>query len=164
MRAVSLTQVAGAVSSVIFPLSMVIPRFPPVPSFPFQSPDGVRVVSDAGSIQRTIQLLYEPIPVDKAQSPGPRQQLRKVFDLRAFDYRAKETDLELLRPWVLEVLVGGLTEAFEDPGRLLLARYEDSKGWVPLITHYHRTRGILQARVLRVGRFAVLAESRVTPG
>ena len=152
-------------SWVILPLAMLVPRFPPVPSFPVQSADGVRIISDAGSIITTVQVVYEPIsPTSKVPQPGPLQELRKVFDLRAFDHRGDPTVLDLRRPWVLEVPIRGLRETFEDPARFLIARYEDSRGWVPLVTSYHRDRGILQALVLKVGRFAVIAEPPVISG
>ena len=151
----------------VLPLSMLVPRFPPVPSSSFQSPDGVRIVSDAGSITTTVQLVYTPVlmtDTDKVSPPGPPQELRKVFDLRAYDHRANPTSLDLRRPWVLEIPIRGLTQPFEDPARLLIARYEENRGWVPLVTNYHRNRGTLLARVLKVGRFAVLAEPRLISG
>ena len=143
---------------VVLPLSSLLPRFPPVPSFSFQAPDGVRIVSDAGSIISTVQLVYRQSPDDKVSNPGPGQELRKVFDLDAYDHRAKPISLDLRRPWILEVPIRGLTKTFEDPARLLIARHEEDRGWVPLVTNYHQNRGVLQARVLKVGRFAVLAE------
>ena len=149
---------------VVLPLSSLLPRFPPVPSFSFQAPDGVRIVSDAGSIISTVQLVYRQSPDDKVSNPGPGQELRKVFDLDAYDHRAKPISLDLRRPWILEVPIRGLTKTFEDPARLLIARHEEDRGWVPLVTNYHQNRGVLQARVLKVGRFAVLAEPRLISG
>ena len=155
--------VPGA-SSWVFPLlGMQVPRFPPVPSSSFQSPDGVTVISDAGSILSTVQLVYEPISIEDAQSPISGQELRKVFDLRTFDHRANKLDLDLKRPWLLEVPARGLTEAFEDPARLLLVRHDARDGWVPLVTAYHRNQEILQALILEVGRFGVIAETGVSP-
>lgn len=155
----------GGASWVILPLSMLVPRFPPVPSFTLSSPDGVRIISDAGSIDSTVQLVYESIlSITNVPQPGPQQELRKVFDLRAYDHRANQIVLELKRPWVLEVPIQGLKQPFEDPARFLIARYDENRGWIPLVTSYYRTRGILQARVLTVGRFAVLAEPRVISG
>ena len=156
--------VPNAISWVILPRLMVLPRFPPIPSTSFQSLDGVRIISDAGSIHSTVQLVYEPIPIDDAPPIGPYQNLQKVFDLRAFDHESKRITLDLRRPWVLEVSIQGLTRSFEDPTRLLIAHYDENRGWVPLITHYYRGRGILQARVLKAGLFAVLAEPKVISG
>lgn len=162
IKPVEVPQVAGATRWVILPLAMPIPRFPPVPSSTFQSPDGVQIVSDAGSINTTVQLTYAPVPVDEARAPHPHQELRRVFDIRVFDHSASRIDLELRRPWVLEVPVTGLTKSFENPARLLIARYDEGTGWVPLVTSYYASSGILQARVLQVGRFAVLAEPGVS--
>ena len=154
---------AGETSWIIHPLAMQVPRFPPVPSATYRSPDGVAVISDAGSIDITLQLVYRSIDVDKAPMPDPRQELKKVFSLRAYDHQGDGITLRLRRPWVLQVPIRGLTEAFEDPARLLLAHYDQAVGWVPLVTNYHRSRGILQAWVLEVGQFAVLTESGATP-
>ena len=153
--------VPGASSWVFPPLGMQVPRFPPVPSSSFQSPDGVTVISDAGSILSTVQLVYEPLSIEDAQSHITGQELRKVFDLRTFDHRANKLDPDLKRPWVLKVPVRGLTEAFEDPARLLLVRYDERDGWVPIVTAYHRNQGVLQALILEVGRFGVIAETGV---
>ena len=153
--------VAGATKWVVLPLAMLLPRFPPVPSSSFQAPDDVRIVSDAGSIDSTIQLVYEPIPAADAQPPGPHQSLRKAFDLRTFDHQANRITLDLRRPWLLEVPIRGLIQSFEDPARFLIARYDEKSGWVPLVTSYYRNQGVLQVRILQVGRFAILAEPGV---
>ena len=155
--------VPGATSWVIPPLSMPVPRFPPVPAFPVEAPDGVRVISDAGSINSTVQLVYESLAADEAPPAPSGLELRTAFDLRAFDHRAKPITLGLLRPWVLEIPIQ-LAKSFEDPDRLLIARYTEDQGWAPLVTHFHRKRGILQARVLEAGLFAILAEPRVILG
>ena len=164
IKRVQVPLVTGAIPWVIHPISMPVPRFPPVPGFPFRSPDGVRLVSDAGSLLNTVQLIYEPIPITDAQAPGPQQQVRKGFDLRAYDHKTNPIALDLRRPWLLEVPTLGLTNSFEDPARLLIARYDDGWGWVPLVTHPQRDRGTLQARVLKVGRFGVLFEPRAVSG
>ena len=87
-----------------------------------------------------------------------------MFDLSAYDHRANQISLDLRRPWVLEVPIRGLAQPFEDPARLLITRYEKNRGWVPLVTSYHSNRGVLTARVLKVGLFAVLAEPRLISG
>ena len=152
--------VPGSTLWVIPPLAMPVPRFPPVPSSSFDAPDGVRITSDAGSIITTVQLTYEPVQIDKARPAVPGQELRKAFTLRAFDHEAGSIRLDLRRPLVLEIPVRDLTRSFETPDRLLIARYHDSAGWVPLVTHYHRSLGVLRARVLELGQFAVLAETQ----
>lgn len=140
---------------------MNIPRFPPVPSTQFQSPDGVRITSDAGSIVSTIQLVYQPIAIGDAPSPRGRLELRKAFDLNGYDIQGSRTELDLRRPWVVEIPVRGLTKTFEDPSRLLIARYEGDAGWVPLVTTHHLQREVLEARVLEAGRYGVLAETGI---
>ena len=151
--------VAGATLWLIPPLAVPVPRFPPVPSSEFDSPDGVRIVADAGSITSTVQVVYEPIPVAQAKPAAAGQGLRKVFVLRSYDHQADRVDLGMRRPWTMDVQISGLTESFEDPGRLLIARYDDSLGWTPLVTSYYRDSGILRARLLGMGTFAVISET-----
>ena len=161
VKQVDVPLVPGATSWIVNPIAMLVPRFPPVPSARLQAPDGVLIASDAGSVHTTVQLVYEPIGRTNAPDPGPRQDLRQVFSVRTFDHRGGSIDLELLRPWVLEVPAQGLTSSFEDLARLLLARYDKDKGWQPLVTTYHRDREILQAHVLEMWIFAVVAEPAV---
>ena len=52
----------------------------------------------------------------------------------------------------------------ENPTRLVIARYDKDRGWQPLVTSYHRSRGVVQAGVLELGMFAVLFEPRVISG
>ena len=110
IKRVEVPQVANAVSWVVLPLAMSVPRFPPVPTSSFRSPDGVLIASDAGSIISTVQLVYQPVSLENAPSTAPHQELRKVFFLRTYDHRGKQVTPELLRPWVLEVPIQGLTQ------------------------------------------------------
>ena len=159
IKPVVVPAVAGAISWVILPLVMTVPRFPPVPSSSFQAPDRVSLTIDAGSIDTTIQLVYEPILLPDAPRPIAGQEVRKAFDLRTFDHEADPVTVNLRRPWVLEIPARVLTKSFEKPERLLVARYDKDKGWMPLVTSYHRDRELLEVRILKVGLFAVLAES-----
>jgi hypothetical protein len=115
-------------------------------------------------VDRTLQLSFVPVDLDEATQPPKHQLLRLAFDLRAFDHNAEEITPVLRRPWVLEIPTRGLTRLDETPARLLIARYDEKDGWVPLTTTYHRSRGILQARILRVGLFGVVMEPNVVPG
>ena len=161
VKAVQVPEVAGAASWVILPLSAPIPRFPPVPSSRIESPDGFRLTSDAGSIDSTAQLLYTPIPPDEGPASTKYQEVQKLFELKTFDHRANRTTLVLHRPWVLELPVRA---PYGDPTRLVIARHSKEQGWQPLVTSYHRSRGVLQARVLELGLFAILFEPRVVSG
>ena len=46
----------------------------------------------------------------------------------------------------------------------MLARFEKGEGWLPLVTSYHRNRGLIEALVLELGLFAVLTETRASGG
>lgn len=158
---VEVPQVPGAASWVILPLSAPIPRFPPVPSSSVESPDGLRLTSDAGSIDTTTQLLYTPVSLDESPGSTKYQEVQKLFELKAFDHGASRISLELHRPWLLELPVRA---SYGDPTRLVIARYDKDRGWQPLVTSYHRSRGVVQAGVLELGMFAVLFEPRVISG
>ena len=164
IKRVEVPPVAGASSVVVLPLSMPLPRFPRVPSSTFEWFGGVRLTIDAGSIGHTLQLSFIPLDLEDAPQPPERQQLRLAFDLLAFDHDAKKIPPDLRRPWVLEIPIRGLTRSFEDPARLLVVRHEEKRGWVPLTTTYHKTRAVLQVRILKVGRFAVVMEPNVVAG
>ena len=164
ITAVNIPSVPGATSWVVPPFAALLPRTPPVRSTRLDSPDGVSLLVDAGSIISTVQILYEPVPIEGAQPPGPRQELRRVFDLISFDHRAKNLELDLQRPWVLEVSASGLTESIENPARLILARYDDDNGWLPLVTTYHRNRLTLETRIIETGRYAAIFEPLIVSG
>lgn len=155
---VDVPPVAGAVSSVIQPiLQDFLPAIPPLNRVTFHSPDSLKVTIEAGSLDRTIQLIYVPVPLDQAVRPDRLQRLLRVFDLKPYDHRGREFQPELRRPWIMEVPVSKLPGPTGDPSRLLFARFEGGR-WVPLVTSYFRDDNVLVARILETGRFAILAE------
>ena len=44
-----------------------------------------------------------------------------------------------------------------DPKSLLFARFEEGR-WMPLVTSYFRDDGVLVARILKTGRFAIIED------
>ncbi len=155
---VPVVTVSGAASAVIHPLlAGSVPRIPPLKDVTFESPDGIRLISEAGSLQRTVQLLYAPVPLDDAPQAGPNQQLLRTFDLSTFDDQASRVSPSLERSWLLEVPLEGLDLGSNHPTRLLLALYDpETQRWAPLVTSYFSKRGLLLARLLDVGLFAIL--------
>ena len=161
IKFVEVPAIPGARSWVIPPSTMALPRFPPVPSFPFEASDGVRIIVDAGSTDTTVQLVYKPVPIVDAPPTGRFQEIRQVFDFTTFNHNGDRDTVKLLRPWVLEVPVPALTHPTDDPARFVLGHYIEGEGWETLVTNYLKNRGVLQARVLKMGRFAVLAEPSI---
>ena len=152
--------VPGATSTVIQPISQgPVPLIPPLNSTTFDTQGHLKITIEDGSLDRTIQLTYAPVPADQAPSPIRLQQLVTVFDLKSFDAQGREIQSELLRPWIVEVPVSRLPAVSVDPSRLVLARFEEGR-WAPLVTSYFRDDNVLVARILKAGRFAILAESR----
>ena len=155
---VPIPPIDGATRWVVQPIPQgSIPVIPPLASDTFEAPGHLKVTIEAGSLDRTIQLTYVPLPVDQAPLPERLQSVVKAFDLLAFDHRGRILHPALRRPWVLEVSIDTLGGAVSDPGRLIFARFEQGR-WLPLVTYYFRHDNRLLVRVLKTGRFAVLAE------
>jgi hypothetical protein len=116
----------------------------------------VRLHIEAGSLPYTLQLVYEPVALEQLPSPLPEGRALWAFALRAFDHEAKAVAPPLRRPWLLEVPAHGLKSGDGNPSRFLLAWYDEKRGrWVFLTTAYHTDRGVLSARLLAPGYFAV---------
>ena len=156
--------VLGATVWIIDPIAALLPRFPPIFTTDLRTTDGLQIVVSAGSTDDTVQVVYEPIPLDEAPQPGPQQDLRRVFDLRAFDDRGNGIDLDLRRSWLLKITAQGLIQNVESPSRLIIARYNDGSGWIPEVTTYHRNSGLLEIRILEPGLFGVIMESSIISG
>ena len=149
--------VAGAVVRVIHPLPQSgIPAIPPLPSTTFDVAGHLKITIDAGSLDRTIQLMYVPVAPDQATRPDRLQKVVWAFDLKAYDARGREFQPTLRRPWVLQVSVDQLPNKGGDPRQLLYARYEEGR-WLPQVTSYYRNDNVLVFRILHTGRFAILA-------
>lgn len=154
--------VAGAVVRVIHPLPLgAIPAIPPLPSTTFEGSGAVKITIEAGSLDRTIQLMYVPLAPDQAASPGRSQKVVWAFDLKSYDARGREFQPNLRRPWVLQVPVAQIPGNSGDPRQLLFARYEDGS-WLPQVTSYFPSDNVLVSRILQTGRFAILAEAGPT--
>ena len=112
----------GATAWVIDPIAALLPRLLPEITTELQTTDGLRVIAGAGSANRTVQMVYTPIPVGEAPQPYPGQDLRRVFDLQTYDHRGAKTTLALQRAWKLEVPILGLSENTENPSSLIISR------------------------------------------
>ena len=134
-----------------------IPVIPPVAGDTLEVPKQVRLIIEAGALDRTTQLTYVPLAADAAPQPLPLQKLVKAFDLRSFDHDGREFAPEMRRPWLLSVSVGDLDPTSGDPSRLVFARFQDGR-WLPLVTSYLRETNVLEVRILSTGRFAIIAE------
>ena len=162
---VALPSVTGASSVVLHPISGgPVPRIPPLRSVTFDSYQDVRLISEAGSLLHTVQVVYAPVSMSDAPSPDRHQILLRTFDLFAYDHQAKLVSPPLVRPWVLEVRLEELELGQAHPSQLLLARFDSqSKRWAPLVTSYFPSKGLLMAKILDVGRFAIMAEPMLAP-
>jgi hypothetical protein len=120
----------------------------------------VKITIEAGSLDRTIQLVYVPVAPDHPSAegrPGRFQRVVWAFDLKSYDARGREFQPILRRPWVLQVSVAQIPGNPGDPRQLLFALYEEGR-WLPQVTSYFRSDNVLVSRILQTGRFAILAE------
>jgi len=116
----------------------------------------VQLRIEAGAILQTTQLVYEPLRIDQGPAFGTEVIPLRLFRWRAFDSRANEVALPIIRPLVLEVPTPA--DAV-NVLRLLLWQYdEDRKLWQPLVTTWDRERDVLFTRIATFGMFAVAEE------
>ncbi|MBM3946524.1 MAG: hypothetical protein FJ315_03875 [SAR202 cluster bacterium] len=156
--------VSGAVLHVVQPTPLPpLPRVPPIPATYFSSSDGddalrVRLRVEVGAIGETIQLMYEPIALDRAPPFARTAVAQRVFRWQAYDPKGNAFNPTLLRPLVLEL---PWSARVTNPSRLLLLQYDDAKKrWLPVVTAVDRERGLVTSRVLTLGLFALVEDLR----
>ena len=135
----------------------VIPIVPPVQGDTFQVPGQLRLTIEAGTLDRTLQLTYVPVPVQSLPTTRASQRPVKGFDLTFFNAQGQPIHPTINRPLILEISTDDLLPFGNDPNRLVFARFENGQ-WLPMLTSYFRTERQLVARLLKPGRFAVLTE------
>jgi len=134
---------------------------PPINNVNFAAAGALRVTIEAGSRDRTIQLIFVPVAPGQAASPGRFQRVVWAFDLKLYEARGQELRSTLRRPWVIQVSLDQIDANLGDPRQLLFALYEEGR-WVPQVTNYFPNDRSLVFRMLHPGRFAILAEARPT--
>ena len=142
----------------IQPLPQVIPpSLPPLPSDTLEAPGRLRITIEAGTLARTIQLTYVPVASESAPEALRWHRLVESFELKSFDHRGQEIDLEVRRPILLEASAQALPSPVADASRLIFARFDDGR-WRPLVTTYSRREGKIEVRILEAGLFGVFEE------
>ena len=142
-----------------------MPRIPPrastlIATIEPDAADRVTLHFDAGSIDRTIQLTYEPLRLGLVPVSGPGAQIQRAFRIQIYDHTGAPLDLSFRFPVRIVVGYRDSDRAYVsgDPARLLLARYDPVREWwQPLVTTLRPADGTLLARVLEPGLFAVIA-------
>ena len=143
-----------------------VPRIPPRPSTPIVTGETdpqsrVTLRFDAGTIDQTVQLTYQPLRIDQTQPAPPGSQIRRAFRVRLFDHKAIPMDTSFRYPvrLILSPHESDLTAASDDPARLLMARFDpDGNRWQRLVTTYQSASNTLSAQILRPGLFALVAQ------
>lgn len=143
-----------------------VPREPPRPSIPVQSEerdpqDRVTLEFDAGSLVRTVQLTYEPVPALLAPAAAPGQQVLRAFRVSLYDAKGAQITPSFKFPVRLILIphAGESAASGGDRARLLLAQYDvKAQRWQPLVTTYRGATGDLMARILQPGFFALIAD------
>ena len=143
-----------------------VPRIPPRASTTIltgePSLEGrIAINIDAGAIDRTIQLTYQPLSVDQVPNAGPSRPIQRAFQLQTYDHTASVLDTAFKYPVRITLHVNDreVAASGDDPARLFLARFDaQNNRWLPLVTTYRSTESTLLVRVLRPGIFAVIAQ------
>jgi hypothetical protein len=142
-----------------------MPRIPPRPSTLIatveQDPaDRVTIHIDAGAIDRTVQLTYEPMGLGLVPVVGPGKRIQRAFRIQTYDHTGTPVDLSFRFPVRIVISAWDSERAAvsDDPARLLLAWFDPTRDrWLPLVTTFRPADGTLLARVLEPGLFAVIA-------
>ena len=143
-----------------------VPRIPPRPSTTILSgeadtQDRITLHIDAGAIDRTLQLSYEPLAIDQVSHVESGRQIQRAFRLQAYDQTASVMTVPFQYPVRLSLHVQAreLATTSNDPARLLLARFDTQHNrWLPLVTTYQATDATLMVRILQPGLFALIAQ------
>ncbi|MBI4338740.1 MAG: hypothetical protein HY680_02160 [Chloroflexi bacterium] len=142
-----------------------VPRIPPRPSVAVSSAesdlqDRVTWEFDAGSLGRTTQLVYVPLPLPSAPGTGQGQTLVRAFRMDMYDTKGAPASPAFKIPVRLTLHPRPQERAASggDPSRLLVALYEPEQGrWQPLVTNYDPAKGTLLVRTFRPGLYGLLA-------
>ena len=129
--------------------------------------DRVTLHFDAGAIDRTLQLTYQPLSVDQVPTAGPGRQIQRAFRLQTYDHTASALSAPFRYPVRLSLHAKEQERATvgNDPARLLLARFDaETDKWLPLVTTYQSSDGTLLIRILQAGLFAIIAQPPPVPG
>ncbi len=159
--------VSGSIAVQLDPVfGGILPRIPPRSFTPVFSGDAdpqnrVTLEIEAGAINRTIQLSYQPLSAGEVPLGGPGRFLQRVFQVKTYDHTGAPLPVEFARPVRLRLHVrqDELQAAGDLPARLLLARLDtENDRWLPLVTAFNPRDGSIMARILRPGTFALIAE------
>ena len=149
-----------------------VPRIPPRPSATIltgeaDAQDRLTLHIDAGAIDRTLQLTYEPLAIDQVPGAGPSRQIQRAFRLQTYDHTASAVNAPFRYPMriSLHALEREIATAGNDPAWLFLARFDVQRNrWLPLVTTYRVTDATLLVRILQTGLFALIAQPSPVPG
>ncbi len=149
-----------------------IPRIPPRPYITILSgePDAHdRIILDvyAGTIDRTLQLTYEPLAIDQVPKAITGHRIQRAFRLQTYDHTAAAIVPVFRHPvrLILHAREQELSAAGNDPARLLVARFDAQRNvWLPLITTFQPADATLMVRILQPGLFALITQQPPVPG
>ena len=148
-----------------------VPRIPPRPSTTIVTGEAntenrVTLHIDAGAIDKTLQLTYEPINVDMVPSPGSRHQIQRAFRIETYTHSGLITEEIFPYPIRLTLRIHdqNIATVGSDPSRILLARFNPQRNeWVHLVTTYQPKDSRILVRILRTGLFALIAHHSPVP-
>ena len=163
---VSAPAASGSIALQVDPIfAGPVPRIPPRPStivFTGEADplDRVTMQIDAGAIEQTVQLTYQPLTFSEIPAAPPGNQIQRAFRIQLFDHKAVPASTSFRHPVQLIISPGPsqLAAAGHDPARLLLARFDpDTNRWQRLVTNFRSDDGSILVRILDPGLFALIS-------
>lgn len=148
-----------------------VPRVPPRPSAIIATSEPVperriTLYLDAGVLDRTLQLTYEPLKVTQVPQTELGRHIQRAFQLSTYDQNASPVSPTFRYPLRLQLVVADLelASAGDDPARLYLAQFNPQNNrWIPLVTTYRPANATILARILQPGLFALIAQPAPVP-
>ena len=157
---------SGSIALQVDPIfAGTVPRIPPRPAVIVvtgePSPlDRVTMQIDAGAIDQTVQLTYQPLTFSEFPTAPQGSRIQRAFRIQLFDQAAVSASMSFKYPvqLILSPSQSQMAVAGHDPSRLLLARFDDdSNRWQRLVTNFHTGDNAILVRILNPGLFALIA-------
>lgn len=164
---VSAPETLGGIAVQLDPIfAGILPRIPPLISTSIVTgesdpQDRATIEFEVGTINRTIQLRYQPLPIGQVPPVSPGRSVQRAFQFEIFDHAGAPVPVEFARPVRLKLQAQQderLAGAAE-PARLLLARLDSQTNtWLSLVTIFDFNNDTIMARVIQPGIFALIAQ------
>ena len=169
---ISAPETPGGIAVQLDPIfAGIVPRIPPLVFTPIVSgesdpQDRTTIEFEVGTINRTLQLRYQPLPVGKVPPVSPGRSIQRAFKFEMFDHAGAPVTVEFARPvrLKLQAQYDERQAGANEPARLLLARLDSQTNtWLSLVTIFDLNNDTIMARIIQPGVFALIAQPPPVP-